>query len=68
MPLAGEHLALLVLALDRAGRTGVVGLLAALAEVVELVVHRVAHCATLLRPRSASMARVHVSFELERRP
>ena len=37
--LTSEHLALLVLALDRAGRTGVVGLLTTTAEVVELVGH-----------------------------
>ena len=43
-PLAGEHLALLVLALDRTRRTGVVSLLAALSEIFELGVHRVAHC------------------------
>ena len=45
--LAGEHLALLVLAFDRAWRTGVVGLLAALSKIFELGVHRIAHC----RPR-----------------
>jgi hypothetical protein len=46
--LAGEHLALLVLALDRALRAGVDGLVAALAEVLQLGGHdvgwrRIAH-------------------------
>ena len=39
--LAGKHLALLVLALDRPGGTGVIRLLPALAEVVQLLVHRI---------------------------
>jgi hypothetical protein len=41
--LAGEHLALLVLTLDGAGRAGVVGLLAALTEIFELLDHGVTH-------------------------
>uniref|UniRef100_A0A6J7NCL4 Unannotated protein n=1 Tax=freshwater metagenome TaxID=449393 RepID=A0A6J7NCL4_9ZZZZ len=39
--LSREHLALLVLALDRPGGTGVIRLLPALAEVVQLLVHRI---------------------------
>ena len=42
-PLAGEHLALLVLALDRARRPGVERLLLPLLEVVEFVLHRRRH-------------------------
>jgi hypothetical protein len=42
-PLTGEHLALLVLAFDRALRTGVNGLLAPVGEVGELLLHGVRH-------------------------
>ncbi len=47
--LAGQHLALLVLALDRTWRAGVVRLLAALSKIFELGVHRIARIARVTR-------------------
>ena len=56
--LAGEHLALGVLALDGTGRAGVVGLIPPAAQLLELVLHRIGHGGRrYFRPHRRSEAR-----------